>query len=315
MLPEIISMGEVVVEFMRPLRGVPLYESGEFLGPFPSGAPANYIDAVARLGGRAGFIGVVGADDFGQLNRRRLQSDGVDVTHLRTAEGWTTGIAFVAYHTDGAREFIFHFAQSAAALLEPDDVDPEYLKGCKLLHISGSALSFSEASRDACYKAVEMVHSSGGRISFDPNLRVELLSPSEARVMCQPVLDIASIIFPGGEEAMLLTGVPDPEDACRALLASTETIEAVALKLGTVGSKVFTQAGDELVPSIKVDEVDPTGAGDAYAAGFTIAYLEGKSWRECARFANVVGAMAVTRFGPMEGLPWRSHVDQLLSED
>ncbi len=309
MAPEIVSLGEVVVEFMRPQPNMPLNTAGEFLGPFPSGAPANYIDGVARLGGCAGFIGVVGSDGFGEVNRRRLRRDGVDMTHLRTAEGWTTGIAFVAYRADGSREFIFHFAQSAAAKLGPEDIDPGYLKDCRLLHISGSALSFSASARDACYKAIEIVHNAGGCISFDPNLRVELMSPSQALALCRPVLDVASVVLPGAEEAILLTGVPDTEDACRALL---DPAEAVALKLGSAGSKVFTAAGAELVPSIPVDEVDPTGAGDGYAAGFTVAYLEGKPWRECARLANIVGALAVTRVGPMEGLPLRGQVDELL---
>ncbi len=78
-MPSIWTMGEILVEIMRPYgRGCRSTGSGEFLGPFPSGAPAIFIDTVARLGHAAGIIGGVGADDFRRCVLDRLQADGVD---------------------------------------------------------------------------------------------------------------------------------------------------------------------------------------------------------------------------------------------
>ena len=64
-MAEILTMGELIVEIMRPKEDMPLDMAGTFLGPFPSGAPAIFIDTAARLGHSAAIIGGVGDDDFG----------------------------------------------------------------------------------------------------------------------------------------------------------------------------------------------------------------------------------------------------------
>jgi sugar/nucleoside kinase (ribokinase family) len=77
------TMGEILVEIMRPRPEMALDQPGEFLGPFPSGAPAIFIDTVARLGHPAGMIGGAGADDFGACVLGRLERDGVDCCGVR----------------------------------------------------------------------------------------------------------------------------------------------------------------------------------------------------------------------------------------
>ena len=85
-MAEIWTMGEMIVEIMREKENEPLDKAGVFRGPYPSGAPAIFIDTVARLGHKGGIIGGVGKDDFGKCLLDRLKSDGVDVsvsyTHL-----------------------------------------------------------------------------------------------------------------------------------------------------------------------------------------------------------------------------------------
>ena len=304
--PQVIALGELLVEVMRVDVDQPLDEPGEFVGPYPSGAPAILCDAVARLGVPAGFIGVVGADDFGRCVLGRLRDDGVDTTHVRTAPGYTTGIAFVSYRGDGSRSFVFHLPQAAAALLGPEDVDPAYVAGARFVHITGSALSIGESTRQACYKAVRLCKAAGGRVSLDPNVRPELLGIEAVREICQPVLEQCDLLLPSGEEAVMLTGEADEGTACRSLVAGG--IPIVALKRGKRGSTVYTPNGAFDAPPLLVTEVDPTGAGDCYGAAFIVGLLEGWELRKVARFANVVGALAVTRKGPMEGAPWRTDV-------
>ena len=86
-MPSIWTMGEILVEIMRPRPDMPLSEPGEFLGPYPSGVPAIFIDAVARLGREAGItggiVGGVGQDGFGRAVLDRLQADGVDCSNVR----------------------------------------------------------------------------------------------------------------------------------------------------------------------------------------------------------------------------------------
>ena len=306
MRPRVLALGEPLVEVMRKDVDQPLSRPGEFVGPFPSGAPAIFIDAVARLGMPSGFIGVVGNDDFGECIVGRLRDDRVDVTHVRTAPGYTTGIAFVAYRSDGGRKFVFHLPQSAAALLSPDDVDAGYVAGAEFVHITGSALSISDSARQACYMAVRECKAAGGRVSLDPNIRPELLGIDRVREICQPVLGLCDLLLPSGPEATMLTGDVAEESACRSLVE--KGVPIVALKRGENGSTVFTADRVIDVPSLPVEEVDPTGAGDCYDAAFVVGLLEGWDLRRVARFANVTGALSVTRKGPMEGAPLRDDV-------
>lgn len=301
MPPRVIALGELLVEVMREDVDEPLSRPGSFVGPYPSGAPAIFADAAARLGLETGFVGVVGDDAFADCVLGRLRRDGVDTTHIRIAPGYTTGIAFVAYRADGGRDFVFHLRQAAASLLCEADVDPEYVGRADYVHVTGSALSISDSARRACYKAVDLCAGAGGRISFDPNLRPELLGADRVREICQPVLERCHLLLPSGEEAAMLTGDDDTREACRRLVANG--IPIVALKRGSGGSTVFTPDGEVDAAPIAVAEVDPTGAGDCYGAAFVVGILAGWELARVARFANVVGALAVTRKGPMEGTP------------
>jgi sugar/nucleoside kinase (ribokinase family) len=311
--PEVVSMGNMLVEIMRTQRDVPLSRPGEFAGPYPSGDTCIYIDAVARLGRQGGFIGAVGDDDLGRCLLERFAADGVDFSCGRVLPGYTTGTAFVAYFSDGSRRFVFHWRHSAAGQVSADFVRTEYFRNTRWLHLTGCNLSITPDSRDACLAAMHAVNA-GAIVSFDPNIRPELLSVEEIRELVQPVIERANLIFPSRSEAAMLTGEAGDEAGCRHWAAQGKT---VVLKQGESGCRVFTPDGDFAVPGFPVQEVDPTGAGDTFCAAFTVALLDGLERGRpdlvaVARFANAAGALAVTRLGPMEGAPTRAQVLDLL---
>jgi len=303
---EILSIGELIVEIMRKEVDAPLYAPADFIGPFPSGAPAIFADQAARLGHKVGFIGAVGADDFGKALLDRFEQDGLDTSQIARIEGLATGCAFVTYFSDGGRKFVFHIGNSAAGQMPEPNADT--FVGLKWLHICGSSLSASEDMRQKCYLACEYAAAAGARISFDPNLRPELLGGEEAlRRICQPVMDRAALVLPSSDEAQTLTGQSGAEAACKALLDGGA--EVVALKRGAAGCTIF--AGDEVIesPSFKVEAVDPTGAGDCFDAGFVVGLLEELPLVEVGKLANACGALGATRKGPMEGAMWREEVE------
>jgi sugar/nucleoside kinase (ribokinase family) len=189
-------MGDLLVEVMRKELDQPLSRPADFAGPFPSGASAIFIDAAARLGGSTGYIGVAGQDDFAECVVGRLRTDGVDTSHVRYAPGYTTGTAFVAYRSDGSRKFVYHLSQSAAAQLKPEDVDANYVQAAAFVHITGSALSMNESVRQACYKAVKVIKEAGARVSFDPNIRPELLGIERVREIVGPVMEACDLLLP-----------------------------------------------------------------------------------------------------------------------
>ena len=306
--PEVISIGNMLVEVMRVGVDEALDKPGSFVGPYPSGDTPIYIDTIARLGHQAGFIGAVGQDDFGVCLLQRLARDGVDASCVQTLADHTTGVAFVAYFTGGRRQFIYHWRHAAAGQLSPQYVHPEYFSNARWLHLTGCNLAICESARQACYFAMECLPA-GGRLSFDPNIRPEVLSVEEIREICQPVLDRADVFLPSVNEAMMLTGASSDEAGCRSL---SERGKLVVLKQGASGCRIFYNDHDIQVPGFAVHEVDPTGAGDAFCAGITVALLEGMRPEEAGRFANAVGALAVTVKGPMEGSPTREMVHGML---
>src|SRR5476651_2792577 len=114
-----------MVEIMATRIGQSFREPGTLIGPFASGAPAIFIDQVAKLGSPCAMIGCVGDDDFGVLNVERLRSDGVDVSGIAVLKDATTGSAFVTYREDGDRDFIYNITNSASAQLSVANVRDE----------------------------------------------------------------------------------------------------------------------------------------------------------------------------------------------
>ena len=308
MSQKIVSLGEVLVEVMRPERGQPLNRPGTFRGPFASGAPLIFAAAAGRLGAETRFAGVRGNDAFGDLCEHRLQACGV-TPHLRVAGTHATGVAFVAYRNDGDRDFLFHLQASAAALLEPGDITDELVADAAWLHVTGSTLTASASARAACEQAVQKAKARGATVSFDPNLRPRLMSPTEVRRVCGPVLAAADVVLPSGSEAALLLGLDDARAACRSL---ADTGKIVVLKKGEKGCTLFEGESETQVASIEVNELDPTGAGDAFAAGLAVARLQDRGWADATRFANIVGALSTSQFGPAEGLPTLREVEARL---
>ncbi len=307
--PEVISMGALLVEIMRKDLDQPLDRAADFAGPFPSGDCGIYIDTVARLGHSAGFIGAVGPDDFGRCLLDRFERDGVDTSQVAVLPGQTTGVAFIAYFTGGSRKFIYHWRHAAAGQLSLLHVDADYVRSARWLHITGCNLAASESARDACYAAVRLLPPSAC-LSFDANIRPELLTIDQIRGLVQPVVERANVILPSLSEAAMLTGLETDDEGCRLWASHGKT---VVLKMGPKGCRIYSGAQLIDVPGFVVDEVDPTGAGDSFCAGFTVAQLENMPLPEAGRFANAVGALAVTKLGPMEGAPSRQEVTDFLS--
>ena len=306
--PRVLSMGNMLVEIMRPQLDAPLDLPGVFEGPFPSGDTVIYIGQVARLGLPASYIGAVGDDDFGDCLLGRLHADGVDCSQVRVLPQHSTGVAFNARFSDGGRRFLFHWRHAAAGQLAPEHVDMAALADVSWLHLSGCNLAICESARAACLRAMDSLPAAA-QVSFDPNIRPEVLSVAEIRKLCQPVIERASLILPSAGEAAMLTGAADDESGCRQWAGQGKL---VALKQGEAGCTLFQ--GDERlqVPAFPADEVDATGAGDSFAAALTVALLEGMPLAQAGRFANAVGALAVTRIGPMEGSPTRAGVEAFI---
>ena len=299
-MAEILTMGELLVEIMRPHEDIPLYESDFFRGPFPSGAPGIFISTAARLGHSAAIISGVGQDDFGETILRRLKKDGVDVSRVLVSSQGNTGVAFVTYFTGGERKFIFYMDHSPCVMAKaPTDLTG--LEDTKYMHIMGCSLMSSVSFAKEIIRTADLMTAHGAKLSFDPNVRLEMMRDPYVMQLLQDVFNRSSILMPGVSELKMLTGEDNLSGAV-AKAFENEHLELLVLKNGSRGSRIYTPEGLALEQSVyPVRQEDATGAGDSYDAAFICGLAEGKSLAEAARMGAAAGALNAAAFGPMEG--------------
>jgi tagatose kinase len=304
-MADILTIGEILVEVMTKEVGQRFDETGEFVGPFASGAPAIFIDQAAKTGSTAGIISKIGNDAFGELNYRRLRQDGVDVSFIQKTPLKPTGVAFVTYKEDGDRDFIFHLHDSASSLIGPDDIKGEDFVDCNYFHVMGSSL-FTQGLREAVRKAIDCCKKTGTKISFDPNIRKELLQDSVMKEFLEYVLSHCDIFLPGSDELELLFGPVEEEEVVANLLE--KGVQHIVVKNGSKGCRAYSKETRFSVQPLKVVENDPTGAGDCFAGTFISCMNQGIGFRQSVMYANTAGALAVTKKGPMEG---NTHLEEI----
>ena len=284
---------------MAAQRGQTFLEPGALMGPYPSGAPAIFIDQVARLGQPCGMIGCVGDDDFGVLNVERLRADGVDVSAIGVHRDAPTGSAFVTYQTNGERHFVFNILHSASGHISITDEADALLARADHLHVMGTSL-ISPKVMEAMRDAVRRVKAQGGAISFDPNSRKELAGGPDIAAFVEEILSVSDIVMPSGPELQFLTAETDETRAIAALLG--RGVGAVVVKRGARGATYYDHCAETHAAPFSVEEVDPTGAGDCFDATFVVCRLRGMAVSESLRYANASGAHKVLFRGPMEGV-------------
>lgn len=306
---KIVTIGEILVEIMATTVGDGFLEPQPLIGPFPSGAPAIFIDQVGRLGHPAAIVSAVGDDDFGTLNLDRLRRDGVDVSAVAVHAGAATGSAFVRYRPDGGRAFVYNMRDSAAGRIAATPAAEAVLAEAGHLHVMGSGLPVPAVAA-MILKALPALKARGGTVSFDPNIRREMLRDEAGKAIFHTVLAATDLFLPSGEELSLFSGESDEGKAVTGLLSAG--VKEIVLKRGAGGASHFSRDGRIDMPGFVVDEVDPTGAGDCFGATFLVARRLGREVGQALRYANAAGAHTVTVQGPMEGSASFAELDRFI---
>lgn len=300
MASRIAAIGELLVEFVAEEEGTSHRRAARYAGPFPSGAPAIFIDQAARMGVASLMVGAVGADAFGSVVTDRLQADGVGLEFVERRPDLPTGIAFVGYDGRGGRGFLFTIASSAAPLVPHGAALAQDLldRGVDVIHVAGSSLGHP-LMRERVLATVELMLVGGARLSFDPNLRKELTAEPQAMAAIRHLARRAAFLLPSEADARVLW--PGQTFEAFAAEAVATGAQAVALKRGAAGALAMDGSGRATVAGHEVVEVDPTGAGDCFSATFVARLLQRAPLAEALAWANAAGALAVQRLGPMEG--------------
>lgn len=297
-MKKIVVIGEILVEIMADQTGEGFLEPLALTGPFPSGASAIFIDQVAKLGQPCGIVSSVGRDDFGRINVSRLQADGVDVSAVAMDPTRPTGSAFVRYRESGARDFIFNIEHAACGQISMTPEAERLFESADHLHVMGSSLS-SDRFVEINLKVAATIKARGGTVSFDPNLRKEMLSKDGMHDAMERIVGLTDLFLPSGDELTLLTDAARDKDALCELFGRGITV--VVHKQGAKGATYHDAERSVSVSAFPVEEVDPTGAGDCFGGAFTTYWLRGTDSEVALRRAAAAGALAVGKRGPMEG--------------
>ena len=317
-MPDIICLGELLIDFISMDRDRSLVDSSGFLKN-PGGAPANVAVGAVRLGASAGFIGKVGEDPFGYYLRDVLKQNGVDTWGLAMDPAARTTLSFVAQRSDGVRECMFYRNPGADMLLSPEDIDPGYFREALVFHY-GSISFGSEKSEAATLRAIANARANGMLLSYDPNLRPSLWdSEQKAREKINEGFRYADFVKISDEEFEFITGAKTPEACAKAVLA--KGCGLVIVTLGKNGCYYSDGRRSGTLSGRKVKTVETTGAGDAFVAAMLCALVRRMKSGERTvpkvddalvrdiQFANCAAALATTKMGAIPALPETKDVE------
>ncbi len=309
MPPDVIALGEPMLEFNATESGSLQEARGYEVGW--GGDTSNFAVTVSRLGRSAGYICQLGDDDFGRIFLDLWKREGVDASHVILDKHAPTGIYFIS-RSGEKHSFTYYRSDSAASRLSADDIPEDYLAQAKVFHTSGISQAISESAREAVFYAIEVAREAGALISYDPNVRLKLWDRELAQSTILETIRMVDFVFPSLEDARIITGLDDPEQMARDLQKLGPKV--VGLKLGEEGALLVTQDSLRHIEPYEVEIRDTTGAGDAFAGAFIVAYLDGLQLDECGRFANAAAALTCTDLGAVKPIPSREKVEELLRQ-
>jgi ribokinase len=318
----VIVVGSVNVDLV--IRGERLPTPGETVagGTFErhhGGKGGNQAVAAARLGRPVLFVGAVGDDGFGVDARAALTAEGVDVSFLATLDDQATGVALILVDRRG--ENLISVASGANAALEASAIEPALSRIG--VHAGDVVLVCHELPTATVREALRVGRATGAWTVFNPApadgidrtvlAAADVITPNRGELLTLAVTEARRTGRASSSAAAAAANIPR---AARSLLESSAAGpgvgQAVVGTLGPSGALLVSPETTTDVPSIVVDSVDTTGAGDAFNGALAVAIAEARPLEEAVRRAVVAGALATTRVGAREGMPTADELEAAL---
>ena len=253
------------------------------------GSAANTAAGLAGLGARVAFIGKVSDDQLGEVFRHDIQAVGVDFTTRPLQEGLSTARCLIFVTPDAQRTMQTFLG--ACTAFSSDDVDDEIIKNSKVLYMEGYLWDAPRAI-EGLLKAIDVAKTAGTRVSF--TLSDAFCVDRFRDQFLDLIRNHVDILFANETEILSLFQVEDFDTAQEQIRG---LCEVSALTRSEKGSVVVAGDQTHVIEAQKVNVVDTTGAGDAYAAGFLYAYTQGKPLDVCGRLGGMMASEAISHYG------------------
>lgn len=310
----IFCIGELLIDMVCvDNKGL---KNGEKFEKKAGGAPANVAASISKLEGNAYFLGQVGNDFFGTYLIDLLNDLNIN-TEMAVKKGSTT-IALVGIDENGERNF--DFLRGSDGEYSYDNIDTSKITSTDIIHF-GSATGFLDGELKVTYfKLLEYAKENNIYISFDPNYRDTLITSDKLNQFIEDsisFLKLSDFTKLSDEELFLLTKEDDIEAGVNKL--HELGVKVVTITLGSKGTYLSVNEKNTVIPSIKIKQVDSTGAGDSFVGAVLkqLSDFEDKKnisfeeWKNIITFANKVGAITCTNYGAIASMPTLSEVKEL----
>ncbi|MCY4651555.1 MAG: ribokinase [Dehalococcoidia bacterium] len=303
--PVIVVLGGINMDLVgttdrMPAPGETVF--GQAFHTAPGGKGANQAVAAARLGAEVRMVGRVGRDEFGPVLLDGMSREGINVSGVVTDPVNSSGIAMILL--DGRKEnyIVAIYGANLACDYEQIKAVEVALDGADVL------LMQLETPLEVATEAARVAKGRGVRVVWDPAPALEM--GRDAYALCD-------VLTPNQVEAEYLSGIPvtDPDSARDAAVQLVgEGVSACVVTMAEAGAFYSTVDSDGFVPAYEVEIADTVAAGDAFTAALGVALAEGRSLNDAVRYASASGALAVTKSGAQEAMPYRREVDALFYE-
>lgn len=305
MKQHILVFGSYVREYITrqsglPIPGQTLTGNAFLLGH--GGKGSNQAIAALKAGADVTFVTKIGDDEAGRSALEFYRQQGMSTDAFLIDPAQTSGAALVLVDEVSAQNQIVVVPGASYAFT---DADVESRRS--LLEQADIVLFQHEINEDAQNKAIAIAHAAGALV---------VVNPAPARPIPDRVLAMVDIITPNESEAKALTGIQVVDEASAARAAQVfldKGVKLVVITMGSMGAFASDGQRQELLPSLRVEAVDTTGAGDAFNGGLVTALSQGHDLFTAIRYGNVVGALSVTKIGSAVAMPTREEIDQFYS--
>jgi sulfofructose kinase len=285
---DVVGVGLNAVDHLCTVPEFPAFNSKTQMAGYtcqPGGQVATAMVALQRWGCRTAYIGSFGDGIIGQLSRRSLAEEGVDIAGAVQRVGVANQMAVILIdHASGERTVLMH--RPAALALRPEELRRDLVVAGRVLHLDGFDL-------DAALTAAGWARAAGVPTVVDVDTRSDGI---------ERLLAATDVVIVSQDFATELTGAGDVDVAIDRLAASTRA-PLIAITLGAAGVIARRDTTTFRAPAYAVRCVDTTGAGDVFHAGFIFGMLQDWSLEDTLQFANAAAALKCTRVGGRPGIP------------
>lgn len=307
---DLITIGRAGVDLYGQQTGGRLEDMSSF-AKYVGGCPANIAIGTARLGLKSALLTRVGNDHMGRFISEQMVREGVNTDGVITDPDRLTALVMLGVKDQDTFPLIFYRENCADMALDEDDVDADFIRSSRSVLITGTHLS-TPGTKKVSEKAIRLAKEAGRKVIFDVDYRPVLwglvskdkgeerfVADAKVTAELQKILPDCDLVVGTEEELHILGGCEDTIEAIKTVRKHTNAI--IVCKRGPKGCMVF----DKEIPdslddgihseSVEIEVFNVLGAGDAFMSGFLAGWLRNLPLEECCRYANICGAIVVSR--------------------